>query len=95
MKKKVIFLSLNAFKRIIKSSNLQITRHDERDTLFVIDKDNELTYRCQQTLDPKLDMAWLVPIEEYGGDRDKAIQNACLVNVERSEGTNITAIGTV
>jgi hypothetical protein len=95
MKKKVIFLSLNAFKRIIKSTNLQITRHDERNTLFVIDKDSELTYRCQQDLDPKEDMAWLVPIEEYNGDRDKAIENACLVNVTRGEGINITAIGTV
>jgi hypothetical protein len=96
MKKKVFFLSLNAFKRIIKSSNLQITRHDTKNTLFVIDKDSELTYRCQQNLDPNLDMAWLIPIEECGGDRDKAIQNACLVNVERNgEGSNITAIGTV
>jgi len=95
MKKKAIFLSLNAFKKVIGSSNLTITRNEDKGTLFVVDKTSELTYKCQQTLNPNEDMAWLIPIEEFPNRAD-ALLNACLVNVKRTgEGANLKVVGNV
>jgi len=96
MKKKVIFMSLNAFKKVVNSNSIKIVHHEDRDTLFCIDETNELTYRCQQTIDPAQDMAWLIPIEEYNGDRKEALANACLVNVNRSNGeSRLSTVGKV
>ena len=95
MKKKAIFMSLNAFRNLLGSAKLEITQNEDKGTLFVIDKTSELTYRCQQSLDPNADMAWLIPVEEFPNRKD-AIANACLVNVNRTgNGANLKVVGTI
>jgi hypothetical protein len=81
---KAIFLSLNAFKKIVGTSNLTVEFNPATEKLFVLDQTNDMTFRCEQALDTESEMAWRVPLDEYA-DRQTAIMNACLVNVKRGE----------
>jgi hypothetical protein len=67
----VTFLSVAAFKKAIGCSSLEVYHNEKTDKLSVL-ADGDNFYRCQQTIDTDLRMAFLVP--------DNDLDRACLVN---------------
>lgn len=68
---KITFLSVAGFKKAIGVSKLDIVLNSKTNKLSVL-ADEDSFYRCQQDIDPKGHMAFLVP--------DGELNNACLVN---------------
>jgi hypothetical protein len=68
---KITFLSVAGFKKAIGVSKLDIVLNSKTNKLSVL-ADEDSFYRCQQDIDPKGHMAFLVP--------DGELDNACLVN---------------
>jgi hypothetical protein len=77
---KISFLSVAAFKKAIGATKLDIVLNSKTDKLSVL-ADEDTFYRCQQDIDPKSHMAFLVP--------DGELENACLVNT-KSEGSPLS-----
>jgi len=74
---KITFLSVAAFKKAAGLSNLDIVLYPKTNKLSVL-ADDSTFYRCQQSIDPKGNMAFLIP--------DGILDDACLVNTS-SEGS--------
>lgn len=74
----VKFLTVAAFKKAIGAAKIQVVFNKNSNKLSVLTDANEF-YRCQQNIDLKSRMAFLVP----DGDLD----SACLVNV-KGDGTS-------
>jgi hypothetical protein len=68
---KITFLSVAGFKKAIGASKLDIVLNSKTNKLSVL-ADEDSFFRCQQDIDPKGHMAFLVP--------DGELDNACLVN---------------
>ena len=77
---KISFLSIAGFKKAIGASNLDIVLNSKSNKLSVLADENTF-YRCQQNLDPKGHMAFLIP--------DGVYEDACLVNTS-TEGSPLT-----
>lgn len=77
---KITFLSVAGFKKAIGASKLDIVMNSKTNKLSVL-ADEDSFFRCQQDIDPKGHMAFLVP--------DGELDNACLVNTA-SEGSPLT-----
>lgn len=77
---KITFLSIAGFKKAIGATNLDIVLNSKSNKLSVL-ADEDSFYRCQQDIDPKGHMAFLVP--------DGELDNACLVNTT-TEGSPLT-----
>lgn len=77
---KISFLSVAGFKRAVGASKLDIVLNSKTDKLSVL-ADEDTFYRCQQDIDPKGHMAFLVP--------DGELDNACLVNTS-TDGSPLT-----
>lgn len=73
---KASFLSAESFKRITKTSVLEVVFNEKTSRLSVLDRDNNKFYRCQAGIDMSKPMSFLIP----EGD----IENACLVNVSNA-----------
>ena len=70
----VKFLSAESFKKIIGATALEVVFNAKSNKLSVLDKDSDKFYRCQQGIDLKKPMAFLIP--------DGSIDDACLVNIK-------------
>lgn len=70
---KITFLSVASFKKAIGATKLDIVLNSKSNKLSVLADENDF-YRCQQDIDPKAHMAFLVP--------DGELENACLVNTK-------------
>lgn len=77
---KITFLSVAGFKKAIGASRLDIVMNEKSNKLSVL-ADEDTFYRCQQDIDPKGHMAFLVP--------DGELDNACLVNTS-TDGSPLT-----
>lgn len=77
---KITFLSVAGFKKAVGASKLDIVLNSKTDKLSVL-ADEDTFYRCQQDIDPKGHMAFLVP--------DGELDNACLVNTS-TDGSPLT-----
>ena len=67
-------IGITEFKRQIGAEKLDIVKNPKTDKLFV-SASNGSVYRCQQDLDIKADMEWLV--------EDGNLSGACLINAGR------------
>ena len=80
-RKKVVFMTVQAFKKAIGVNSLSVVRYDKgpnkTDKLSVLDEDGNF-YRCQQSLDQDKPMAFLL-------EADASLDEACLVNVTQGE----------
>lgn len=77
---KITFLSVAGFKKAIGASKLDIVMNSKTNKLSVL-ADEDTFFRCQQDIDPKGHLAFLVP--------DGELDNACLVNTS-TEGSPLT-----
>jgi hypothetical protein len=77
---KITFLSVAGFKKAIGASKLDIVLNSKTEKLSVL-ADEDTFFRCQQDIDPKGHMAFLVP--------DGELDNACLVNTS-TDGSPLT-----
>jgi hypothetical protein len=77
---KITFLSIAGFKKAIGVSKLDIVLNSKTNKLSVL-ADEDSFYRCQQDLDPKGHMAFLIP--------DGILEDACLVNTS-TDGSPLT-----
>ena len=77
---KITFLSVAGFKKATNTSKLDIVLNSKTNKLSVL-ADEDTFYRCQQDIDPKGHLAFLVP--------DGELDNACLVNTS-TEGSPLT-----
>ena len=68
---KISFLSIAGFKKAVGASKLDIVLNAKSNKLSVL-ADEDSFYRCQQDIDPKGHMAFLIP--------DGVLEDACLVN---------------
>jgi hypothetical protein len=68
---KITFLSVAAFKKVAGLTKLDIVLNSKSDKISVLGDDTTF-YRCQQSIDPKGHMAFLIP--------DGILDDACLVN---------------
>ena len=68
---KITFYSIAGFKKAIGASKLDIVLNAKSNKLSVL-ADEDSFYRCQQDIDPKGHMAFLIP--------DGVLEDACLVN---------------
>lgn len=67
-------MSIAKFKKMIGSENLEVNYNEKSHKLSVLDKDNDVFYRCQQNID--LEQPYSILLEE-----GKDLSEACLVNV--------------
>jgi hypothetical protein len=78
---KVVFMTVDAFKKAIGVTSIEIVKYDKGENatnkLSVLDEDGNF-YKCQQTIDPKKPMAFLL-------EEDASLDQACLVNVKQGE----------
>jgi hypothetical protein len=77
---KITFLSIAGFKKAIGVSKLDIVLNSKTNKLSVL-ADEDSFYRCQQDLDPKGHLAFLIP--------DGILEDACLVNTS-TDGSPLT-----
>ena len=77
---KITFLSISGFKKAIGASNLDVVFNAKTNKLSVLADETDF-YRCQQDIDQKGHMAFLVP--------DGSLTDACLVNTS-TEGSPLT-----
>lgn len=77
---KITFLSVAGFKKAIGASKLDIVLNSKTNKLSVL-ADEDSFFRCQQDIDPKGHMSFLVP--------DGELDNACLVNTS-TDGSPLT-----
>jgi hypothetical protein len=77
---KITFLSIAGFKKATGLSKLDIVLNSKSNKISVLGDDTSF-YRCQQDIDPKGNMAFLIP--------DGILDDACLVNTS-SDGSPLT-----
>ena len=73
MKAKVKFMTVNAFKKALGVSSIEVVFYPKTKKLSVLSEDGEF-FRCQQSLDTNKAMAFLL-------EEGKGLEDACLVNV--------------
>lgn len=81
------FLSVEQFKQKINSSTLEVVYNNNTKKLVLLADESDF-YKCQQSIDEKLPMAFILPdyiIETDGTQRLSTIDDACLINVSKKE----------
>lgn len=81
------FMTVAQFKTASNSSKLEVVFNSNTNRLSVLADEFEF-YKCQQTLDTGLPMAFLLPnvvVEEDGTERAGVLEDACLVNVSKKD----------
>jgi hypothetical protein len=88
---KVTFMSVQAFKKAIGVSNIEIVKYDKganaTNKLSVLDEDGNF-YRCQQSIDTTKPMAFLL-------EENASIDEACLVNVSGNGESPLTRLASL
>lgn len=83
---KITFLSIAAFKKATSTSKLEIVHNENSGKLSVL-ADDDSFFRCQQDIDPKGRLAFLVP--------DGNLDEACLVNTKSDGASPLTRVAVV
>lgn len=90
-KSKVTFMTINAFKKAIGVNSIEIVKYDKGEKatnkLSVLDEDGNF-YRCQQSINPKLPMAFLL-------EENASLDQACLVNVSGNGESPLTTLASL
>ena len=80
-RKKVVFMTVNAFKKAVGVDSIKVVRYDKGPNathkLSVVDEDGNF-YRCQQSIDESKPMAFLL-------EENASLDEACLVNTTQGE----------
>jgi hypothetical protein len=83
---KITFLSVSGFKKAISATKLEIVHNENSGKLSVL-ADDDSFFRCQQDIDPKGRLAFLVP--------DGNLDEACLVNTKSDGASPLTRVAVV
>lgn len=70
----ITFKTIAEFKQLTKTTHLDVVRNPNTNKLFVADATNGHKYKCQETLNSTLPMAFII--------EDGDVSNACLCNVK-------------
>ena len=87
------FMSVNQFKNATNSSKLDVVFNKKTNRLSVLADETDF-YKCQQSIDTKKPLAFLLPskvVEKDGTERAGTIDDACLVNVSNESPLTIKA----